>query len=314
MIVALFRRYKFFFFIGLAILGIQIFLAYKSIKIPIESSDGEGRWSEKASNKREFTKSPRQKHLAAQNDDEDIINSNIQQQDVAHKSEKSSSSNLLSDLRFKPKCDILNDREVVSAVQRARTQNCKEHIIDVACQIKSNTFYPEHLPNTCPSGNYIANRSLGCFKDDKKHRLLPGFYSNFKETNSPKKCIQMCLQSGYLYAGVQYSTECFCGNTEPPTDTKLPDPNCNMKCPAEPKSACGGYYTINVYETGIASKLRIMRLLPVVCSLNRFRIFSTNCGSSTKNPRQEDSSRFPADTQWESAETGSPIAQGAVQC
>lgn len=255
MIVALFRRYKLFFFIGLAILGIQIFLAYKSIKIPIGPSHGESKWSEKVINfKKEFTKSS-QKHFATHNDDEDIINSNIQQQDVAHKSEKLSSSNLLSDLKFKPKCDILNDREVLSAVQRARSQSCKEHIIDVACQIKSNTFYPEHLPNTCPSGNYIANRSLGCFKDDKKHRLLPGFYSNFKETNSPKKCIQMCLQSGYLYAGVQYSTECFCGNKEPPADTKLPDPSCNMKCPAEPKSACGGYYTINVYETGIASEL-----------------------------------------------------------
>jgi len=27
-----------------------------------------------------------------------------------------------------------------------------------------------------------------------------------------------------------------------------------MKCPADPKEACGGYFTINVYETGIASK------------------------------------------------------------
>jgi protein xylosyltransferase len=255
MIISLIRRYKFFFFIGLVILGIQIFLAYKSIKIPIESSDVESRWNDKVSNfKEKLTKRSKQKQFAAQNDDEDIINSNVQQQDVGHKSEKTSSSNLLSDLRFKPKCDILNDREALSAVQRAHTQKCKEHIIDVACQIKSNTFYPSHLPNTCPSGNYIANRSLGCYKDDKKHRLLPGFYTNFKETNSPKKCIQMCLQSGYLYAGVQYSTECFCGHNEPPADSKLPDPSCNMKCPAEPKSACGGYYTINIYETGIASK------------------------------------------------------------
>lgn len=247
MIVVLFRRYKLFFLIGLAILGIQIFLAYKSFKIPLESK------FDRNNDKVNSNKFSPNKQLT-QNDDEDIINSNIQQQDVAHKSEKSSLSNPLSELNFKPQCDISNDKEVLSAVQRAKTQKCKKHIIDVACQIKSNTFYPEHLPNTCPSGNYIANRSLGCFKDDKKHRLLPGFYSNFKETNSPKKCIQLCLQSGYLYAGVQYSTECFCGSNEPPVESKLPDPSCNMKCPAEPKSACGGYYTINVYETGIASE------------------------------------------------------------
>lgn len=252
MIIALIRRYKLFFLIGLVIFAIQIFLAYKSITIPIESGNLVNKFNDKVSSFKQKPTSTKQKQFL-HNEDDDIINSNIQQQDVAHKSEKSSSI-LLSELKFKPRCDILSDREVVSAVQRSRTQKCKEFIIDVACQIKSDTFYPTKLPNTCPSGNYIANRSLGCYKDDKKHRLLPSFYTNFKETNSPKKCIQLCLQSGYLYAGVQYSTECFCGSTEPSTEARLPDPNCNMKCPAEPKSACGGYYTINIYETGIASE------------------------------------------------------------
>lgn len=49
-------------------------------------------------------------------------------------------------------------------------------------------------------------------------------------------------------------TECFCGNEEPPSASRRPDSSCNMKCPADPKEACGGYFTINVYETGIASK------------------------------------------------------------
>ena len=254
MILSLLRRYKLFFFIGVVIFAIQIFLAYKSIKIPIEPGNLVNKFSDEVSSfKKKLT---RTKHKQFHhNDDEDIINSNIQQ-DVAHHKSENSSSILLSELRFKPKCDILKDREVLSAVQRARTQKCKEFIVDVACEIKSEKFYPVKLPNTCPSGNYIANRSLGCYKDDKKQRLLPSFYTNFKETNSPKKCIQMCLQSGYLYAGVQYSTECFCGNNVPPAEAKLPDPNCNMKCPAEPKSVCGGYYTINIYETGIASKFK----------------------------------------------------------
>lgn len=262
MILALLRRYKLFFFIGVVIFVIQVYLAYKSIKIPIESGNLVNKIDEEYNSfKKKFS---RTKSKQFQNDDEDhqdIINSNIQQQDVAHKSEDSSSI-LLSELRFKPKCDILKDREVVSAVQRARTQKCKEFIVDVACEIKSEKFYPVKLPNTCPSGNYIANRSLGCYKDDKKHRLLPSFYTNFKETNSPKKCIQMCLQSGFLYAGVQYSTECFCGSKIPPPDAKLPDPSCNMKCPAEPKSACGGFYTINIYETGIASELNFHYCCP----------------------------------------------------
>jgi len=53
---------------------------------------------------------------------------------------------------------------------------------------------------------------------------------------------------------IRSRTECFCGNEEPPSASRRPDSSCNMKCPADPKEACGGYFTINVYETGIASK------------------------------------------------------------
>lgn len=51
-----------------------------------------------------------------------------------------------------------------------------------------------------------------------------------------------------------FRTECFCGNDEPPNEARLPDSSCNMKCPADPHEACGGYLTINIYQTGITSK------------------------------------------------------------
>lgn len=49
-------------------------------------------------------------------------------------------------------------------------------------------------------------------------------------------------------------TECFCGNTEPAVAAKLPDPDCNHKCSGESKQICGGFFTMNIFETGIASK------------------------------------------------------------
>lgn len=258
MIVVLFRRYKLLFFIGILILAFQIFLAYKSFKIPIYSN-GKENHLDNDNDDRIINQQQKQFLVNSNNnnnDDEDIINSNVHHPDVAIKSEKASlAETLLSELKFKPKCDILKDKEVISALQRSKTQECKELIVNVTCEIKEGVLYPKTLPNTCPSGgNYIANRSLGCFKDEKKNRLLSNFYANYKETNSPKKCIQTCLQSGYLFAGLQYSSECFCGHEEPLIDAKLPDSSCNMKCPAEPKNACGGYYTMNIYETGIASK------------------------------------------------------------
>jgi hypothetical protein len=154
MIAALFRRYKIFFFVGFVILAIQVFLAYKSITIPIESKN----FAEKLSSQVSSLKEKITKQKPAE--DEDLIQSNlIQQQDVAHKREKLYTK-LLSELKFLPKCDIANEKEVISAIQRAKSQDCKQLISDIACEIKSNTFYPITLPNTCPSGNYIASKSL----------------------------------------------------------------------------------------------------------------------------------------------------------
>lgn len=110
----------------------------------------------------------------------------------------------LSNLKFKPACDIVA-KEAISAIYRAHTRYCKELIANTTCAIQSGTFYPTELPNYCPHEPYQPSRALGCFKDDKKFRTLSGYYINFKTANTPAKCIQLCLQSGFVYAGVQYS-------------------------------------------------------------------------------------------------------------
>lgn len=110
----------------------------------------------------------------------------------------------LGDLKFKPICDIVV-KEAISAVYRAQTQQCKETIVNITCAIQNGEFYPTKLPNHCPHELYSENRALGCYKDDKKFRTLSGYYINFKTKNTPQKCIQLCLQSGFVYAGVQYS-------------------------------------------------------------------------------------------------------------
>lgn len=82
---------------------------------------------------------------------------------------------------------------------------CKEIIINASCAIQSGTFYPKRLPNYCPNEPFSAYRSLGCHRDDKKFRTLCSYYINLKTTNTPEKCVDLCLQSGFVYAGVQYS-------------------------------------------------------------------------------------------------------------
>lgn len=252
------RRYRVFFLLGLLILSLQIFLAYKSFKLPLfgsQTADDAHEHHHISSSDRKISQNLGGKgrsgsHNSAILDYEDGHNSNSNIREFVAKEKKSSHRVHLEDLPFSPPCSI-HSREAISAIHRARTQECKKHIANISCAIQAGQLYSSWLPSSCPRGHHLPNRALGCYRDEKKYRILSGYYTNFKGSNSPSNCIKMCLQSGFVYAGVQYSTECFCGNNEPPAAAKLPDPSCNMKCPGDAKEACGGYFSVNIYETGI---------------------------------------------------------------
>lgn len=185
------------------------------------------------------------KNNFAFSDDEDLQSLNTKQQN------KVATSLRLEELDFKPPCDI-KSREAISAVHRAKTQNCKQQIVNKTCLIQSGNFYSEALPNYCHHGDNKYGRPLGCYADEKKMRLLSGFYGNYANTNSPTACLDICIQAGFVYAGVQYASECFCGENPPDPSTAISKELCDMKCPADPSKNCGGYFTMNVYETGLA--------------------------------------------------------------
>lgn len=100
----------------------------------------------------------------------------------------------------------------------------------------------------------VSNSNMGCFRDQSKKRLLSN-YSKKLPDNSPTRCIDMCLQSGYEYAGVQYGSECFCGRVKPQDEFRLNDNYCNMECPLSPLEKCGGYFSMNVFHTGLPSEI-----------------------------------------------------------
>lgn len=272
------RRNRLFFLLGLVLVSsIQLYLAYKSAKLPLTTpttlkNGGDDKSSNYLPLKPKGDDRSRPIVNSAFVDDEDVhSNSNtysrIMQKSAGGKSNRRAANShenarstalKLEDLSFTPACK-LRSKEAISAVHRAKSEECKRTIVDTACAIQLDQFYAKALPNFCPHANFTPNLELGCYKDEKSYRLLSGYYVNYKASNSPKKCIRTCLQSGFLYAGVQYSSECFCGSSEPLASAKLPDSSCNMKCPGDSKDVCGGYFTMNVFETGIASKLKRSR-------------------------------------------------------
>ena len=90
---------------------------------------------------------------------------------------------------------------------------------------------------------------IGCFNDDMPRLFLNGYIEYFDE-NSPEYCSAQCESSGFFYAGVQYSVECFCGQEgeDYARYGQAPDTDCSLTCPGDGTERCGGAWRMAVYQ------------------------------------------------------------------
>ncbi|KAI5626096.1 WSC domain-containing protein 1-like isoform X1, partial [Silurus asotus] len=90
-------------------------------------------------------------------------------------------------------------------------------------------------------GSYV-----GCFMDDAKDRTLKGmvFYDFRKMTST--LCQDTCTESGYQYAGLEYGSECYCGNRI--AGARMKEEDCNLDCKGEKGFICGGVARLSVYK------------------------------------------------------------------
>merc|ERR1712241_1295105 len=87
----------------------------------------------------------------------------------------------------------------------------------------------------------VAQQQYGCYKDSRS-RDLPSDFMHFSD-NTPAKCIAHCRSKGHKYAGVQYSHQCFCGNS---FNNYGESKQCKMPCPGDKSLKCGGPWANNV--------------------------------------------------------------------
>ena len=59
----------------------------------------------------------------------------------------------------------------------------------------------------------------------------------------------MRILSGYRYFGLQYGTQCFCGNSFGRYGRSPNQGECNKPCPANRNEICGGTWRNSVYDT-----------------------------------------------------------------
>lgn len=110
----------------------------------------------------------------------------------------------------------------------------------------------KRAPGVSQNDNLPGNwQYQGCYEDNinKKHSLtwqniLPG-------TNSAPTCLNLCAQYGYMAAGMEYGSECYCGDESALVASgsrPLAEEECRIPCSGNLDFMCGGNSRLSYYK------------------------------------------------------------------
>ncbi|KAL8664532.1 MAG: hypothetical protein Q9202_002941 [Teloschistes flavicans] len=86
----------------------------------------------------------------------------------------------------------------------------------------------------------------GCYTDSSSARVLTG-KSTSSSTMSYKTCASYC--SGYTYWGVEFGSQCYCGNSFTNPTTSAPASDCSTKCSGDATQVCGAGNRMNLFKS-----------------------------------------------------------------
>lgn len=92
--------------------------------------------------------------------------------------------------------------------------------------------------------------SQGCYTEGSSGRAL-GEAATASSAMTVEKCAAFC--SSYTYFGVEYQSECYCGNTIGTGAILATDNGCTMACGGNPGQLCGGPNRLNFYKRNTSS-------------------------------------------------------------
>ncbi|NXS98023.1 WSCD2 protein, partial [Jacana jacana] len=95
-------------------------------------------------------------------------------------------------------------------------------------------------------------RYIGCYVDNTRRRTLRGvsFFDYKKMTVF--RCQDNCAERGYLYAGLEFGAECYCGHKIQASNAS--ESECNMACKGERSNICGGVNRLSIYRLELAQE------------------------------------------------------------
>ncbi|CDZ98531.1 beta-1,6-N-acetylglucosaminyltransferase, contains WSC domain [Phaffia rhodozyma] len=95
----------------------------------------------------------------------------------------------------------------------------------------------------------VANfSSAGCWQDSATDRVLTGSSSTLGLMTTAQ-CVSSCSTQGFIYAGLEASFYCYCGNTIASSSLLLAASSCTSPCGGNSTEICGGPSALSIYST-----------------------------------------------------------------
>ncbi|KAL8950733.1 MAG: hypothetical protein Q9183_007508, partial [Haloplaca sp. 2 TL-2023] len=88
--------------------------------------------------------------------------------------------------------------------------------------------------------------STGCYTDSASKRVLTGRATASREMTQ-QACANYC--SGWTYWGVEYGSQCYCGNAFSNPTTSTPASDCSFKCSGDATQVCGGTGRMSLFKS-----------------------------------------------------------------
>ncbi|KAI1621836.1 WSC domain-containing protein [Exophiala viscosa] len=97
------------------------------------------------------------------------------------------------------------------------------------------------------SGPTVANSTyISCYSDGTSGRTLTTRTTDSSMTLA--ECASIAQTSNYKYFGLEYSDECWVGNTLASTGTTLAEGKCDMTCAGNTSEICGGSNALSLFQ------------------------------------------------------------------
>ncbi|MCJ1393673.1 hypothetical protein MMC18_006549 [Xylographa bjoerkii] len=151
---------------------------------------------------------------------------------------------------------------ISSTATASSTAASTSTIISVTSSVPTTLMATSSIASTSPSTpipTISGYTYQGCMVDNISGRVLTS-KSTSTSTTTYASCAVFC--SGYNYMGLEYGSECWCGNSYANPTSLSPDTDCSFSCSGSASEVCGAGDRLTMFKNNVQASLPSNATIP----------------------------------------------------